>query len=790
MLKLRKLQITNFKGIYSKFEIDFESSESVKVNVLSGPNGFGKTTVFDAIEICLTGKLERVQKFGNVQKNTANRNRPYFQNVDGVDVVLKLWLRDDDNDIIIIKYYDDDQAPSKVNSGRDNIPIDSTNFFTTFLETDPIYFVEDDFTGLLPKGQKDVDSIVYGSNSRGQLASIYYLFNYIQQEDSIYFLRQSEDDKGESLSFLFNIEEEEAKLKKLDGLREILNRQNNLLREEIRLLNLAISDADKISYSRIFLNKEFGFDLEHPFKNVVTAKDELAKFEELIRELIVFKETFNVDEYEKSLKFQQLNTQVIQNEALLKHLVIKNIYSKEILERILADNDKIQKARIFLDFQKDNNIDKLYFELFGDDGNYSSYLEYSNQITEINKELGNIGKTISELNVSREKCIKELEKIKSHNIISDSNCPLCDTPFASFDELLRAVAAKTELLISYDRVKLAQKQRLVEAISEIVKLLQENANSFLRTNLEVESSIVDLFRNYPNYEKLIEQVLETYPALRLDGTSDYYFTSFPLSNAVVEEKVTTLKSFIVEKVLSIYGYNESLILRKNLYIDYLEGSPSSLSELSIDQLNSKREYLKSEYYLVINERLQFLNERIEKLLQLQMYINQTYTEVYGVIKEHKSGMINKIKIPFYVYSGKVLQSYQQGLGIFVEIHKTELSNYVRFKTGSSSDHDVIFHLSSGQMAVVSLAFCFALNKVYSTNHKFKFLAIDDPIQTMDDLNIHTFIELIRNEFSEYQIIMSTHDDFTSRYMKYKFDKFGMETVIQNMQQLTLTQADN
>lgn len=92
------------------------------------------------------------------------------------------------------------------------------------------------------------------------------------------------------------------------------------------------------------------------------------------------------------------------------------------------------------------------------------------------------------------------------------------------------------------------------------------------------------------------------------------------------------------------------------------------------------------------------------------------------------------------------------------------------------------------MSVASLAFCLALNKVYNTSEHFKFLSIYDPIQTMDDLNIHTFIELMRHEFNDYQLILSTHDDFTSRYMKYKFDKFGMNTMIQNIQKIVLDQS--
>jgi adenine-specific DNA-methyltransferase len=59
----------------------------------------------------------------------------------------------------------------------------------------------------------------------------------------------------------------------------------------------------------------------------------------------------------------------------------------------------------------------------------------------------------------------------------------------------------------------------------------------------------------------------------------------------------------------------------------------------------------------------------------------------------------------------------------------------------------------------------------------------------DDLNVHTFIELIRHDFKDYQILMSTHDDFTSKYIKYKFDKFGFKTKIRKVQQLALDQLN-
>jgi exonuclease SbcC len=87
------------------------------------------------------------------------------------------------------------------------------------------------------------------------------------------------------------------------------------------------------------------------------------------------------------------------------------------------------------------------------------------------------------------------------------------------------------------------------------------------------------------------------------------------------------------------------------------------------------------------------------------------------------------------------------------------------------------HLSSGQLAVVSLAFCLAVNKTYNISNNLSFLAIDDPVQELDSLNLHSLIELIRHEFAkDYQLIFSTHSDMVAMYFKYKLEKLNQNSV--------------
>ena len=72
-----------------------------------GPNGFGKTTIFDAIEIGLTGVLSRVKSKENITPENTIYNKPFFQNDINQPVIIKIWLeKSKDNNFIIVRKFD------------------------------------------------------------------------------------------------------------------------------------------------------------------------------------------------------------------------------------------------------------------------------------------------------------------------------------------------------------------------------------------------------------------------------------------------------------------------------------------------------------------------------------------------------------------------------------------------------------------------------------------------------------------------------------------------------------
>ena len=125
-------------------------------------------------------------------------------------------------------------------------------------------------------------------------------------------------------------------------------------------------------------------------------------------------------------------------------------------------------------------------------------------------------------------------------------------------------------------------------------------------------------------------------------------------------------------------------------------------------------------------------------------------------------------VPLLIYTGKILQDYQNGMGVFVS--KDEM----RFVSNGDAKHDILNTFSSGQLSGFVLAFLFAMNKQYikASSDDIGFILIDDPVQTMDDINISSLIEVLRNDFADKQIILSTHEMDKENYILYKFYKYN------------------
>ena len=272
---------------------------------------------------------------------------------------------------------------------------------------------------------------------------------------------------------------------------------------------------------------------------------------------------------------------------------------------------------------------------------------------------------------------------------------------------------------------------------------------------------------------------------------DLLAANFPVEGG--KDKIIEVTDHLCERIRSAIGTAPDNYYETNgenifdrIYRDYFNSQNVKLDQVSIAQLEQKEIYIKSLYFSSLKEISESFSKHLreQKLLeQARIDLGELIKILQRKIKQYRKQLITDIEIPFYIYSGKILQSHQAGLGqgIFIKdpTGDDELKN-VRLVSNWESDHDILNTMSSGQISAVVIALTLALHKVYASN--FGSVLIDDPVQTMDDINMSSLVEVLRNDFTGKQIIISTHEAKVARYFTYKYLKYSENVKIVNLMQ--------
>ncbi|MFV8430972.1 AAA family ATPase, partial [Vibrio owensii] len=252
-----------------------------------------------------------------------------------------------------------------------------------------------------------------------------------------------------------------------------------------------------------------------------------------------------------------------------------------------------------------------------------------------------------------------------------------------------------------------------------------------------------------------------------------------------KEQLKKLEMRVKEKFIPV---DESIIFSDfgTIFQKVFNKDLSAVDSISLDKLESKISYLRgqqaissSKLALECEKKYEQAKKEFYLASQQKAYIKKLKDIYESEKKRYLESIVKEIEILFHIYSGRLMQSYQQGLGIFIEND----GNSISFNQTPGEDFDVVFSMSSGQLSALVLSFTLALNQRYAKNG---LLLIDDPVQTLDEINVAGFIELLRTEFSDRQVILSTHEDRVSAYFRYKYKKFGFEPSRINFMDLSKT----
>jgi DNA repair protein SbcC/Rad50 len=352
---------------------------------------------------------------------------------------------------------------------------------------------------------------------------------------------------------------------------------------------------------------------------------------------------------------------------------------------------------------------------------------------------------------------------------ANKECPMCGFEWSSVEEL------KLNIQKQEEKVNLLTKETGIELDSSLEKFGQEFVaplQAFFQSYL-AENKVDDIFvkglqeaaKNKDEIKKLYVEI-ESHNIQVKKFITDSATIGIDKNMAALKREIDSKKHPInVEKIQSYFA---------DYFIKYFNQKEDLLNKITPEDVKKKKEYLAWKYSIyqsgvLKNKRqeLEIISSRYDGALNLKSRLTSLKKIYENSLNNYQQKIIGDIEILFHIYSGRIIQDSQGGMGLFISD-----KNGIRFLEDPKKNHDAVFTMSSGQLAVLIIAFTLTLNKRYSEN---KMLFIDDPVQTLDELNISSLIELLRNEFADRQIFLSTHEDKMSAYMRYKFEKHGLKT---------------
>mgnify|MGYP002062310965 CR=1 FL=1 len=516
--------------------------------------------------------------------------------------------------------------------------------------------------------------------------------------------------------------------------------------------------------------------------------------------------------YQQQKLNHQVDVMAFKREQALKDLISVGISS--LFEEVLKLNNHIkwlnsldEKLTLYqevIDVQKQSPKELTLEKLKTFSKAFPKYVKSSqeklNEFRLLVTEQSTYKKVLSSIDSSRENLKKHFQihlEQTPHN--QRTECPLCGALKES----------KEKLWLDYD-----EQTEKFEALLGGSEIRLKNLQSDLLENYvtKVINKAEYFHKKYKQYQGLVNVLSERLitedrwqKMQRVKQWLDENNVAYQelINQAIVQEKesltiqnLTLLKARIralsvpVESELSYSDLNASLSFYELTYSDQKLRSSEEVIINNTD-IQHDIDYVSYIEYRLKSSELKSLADAIKKatnqmaaLIVKQQEINKIISIYKQQIKLYEKSVAKQIAIPFYIYSSKILQTRPDGNGIFLQTaESTQENSYIRFTSDLYRDHDAWNTMSSGQISGLVISFMLAMNKVYPTN--LSTLLIDDPVQTMDEINMASFVQLLRYEFPEAQIVLSTHERKVANYLSYRYFNSGLEIENINMKNIRL-----
>ncbi|MGI9850492.1 AAA family ATPase [Vibrio vulnificus] len=786
MLKLGRMRIKNFKSFVEPVDFDFSGSDLV---LFDGPNGFGKTTIFDAIELCFTGEVSRIRKTDDKTKND------HILKGDNSKLTsVKIEILNGFETLLVIEAI----IPANISGEAGKV----AKYKSSIQRFEHLDWNHDDEVISKPL---DVEKLkILLGNSK--LESTFTLFNYIQQEETSHFLKLDENKRHQQVSYLFGTLNETEKANKLDAisskLKDEIDRYTPLIetkKSELETLSKP-SDKDSVTEEALSSGKISKLsDLSNSTIEQLSAyKGNLEGVDWILN---------NYQSYQDQKFNYQISVMLSQRQNELSNFIkIGSVSDYRKLEKLKRQHHLWKKA-----CTKAEDYSAL-IEIFDSEPNtltkeilneYSRL--FSTKCAEFVADIATFdllkmncdssSNLLTKIDECRENLMSHYERHAAYDDAKQSEelpCPLCGDLKPNWQGLLdeyglQAKYFEEQLSESDKSLADVTKKLIEELVMPLVNKMRRFTTHYEQyLNFDFEGLLKNKFVEEHEFHKML--FVKNWLISNIDGCLDYQDKSLRHVNSNYEEVIQQLISHIESKRKSVVieeGRDYLSCLKHLRALDLVFDNEDKLV-VDSDDLRADIVFLSrllvqksSSAYISKENELQKLNAKVDKLSSKRREINEISRVYWRKIKSYEKDVAKHIAIPLFIYSSKILQSRPEGSGIFLITPDTERARgFMQFSATSGDSHDAWNTMSSGQLSGVVISFMLAMNKVYPS--KLATLMIDDPVQTMDEVNMASFVQMMKNEFPEVQLLLSTHESKVASYFNYKYREAGLNTLPINM----------
>lgn len=783
--KVKSVRLKNFKCFDASKYYEFVLDDTKNPIILTGPNGFGKTTFFDAIELVFSNKITRFNEA--IEKgNTDLQKNVLLNEADSDGYIVCTLINENRECLTLIARID--HGMHKVNYS-DSITYGIINESVSSENLDVCIREYSDWR----KSISEFDVLKYSKEN----FAVYY---YVSQAESVHFLKQSISQRKDAMNALLDLGDVDNWVKFLQEklIGKTASSPNVVINEEIKSLDVKINeDIDQL--------KAFGAieesGCEFKFFNIINLRDrdsaplwDSEKLEEVdaselergVKDIDRISHFVNdYDDYKKHLWNKKLEAAMVNgvDDCLLSRDYVKDkkididgikhiIESKNRVITIFNNSAFFRSKEIVPGDYSADGMRKLK-QIFPESVLFDieDVQSMCTNLIEMRKRLSSKQAVIKKMESARIALYEANEKFDENT----DKCPYCGHQYGESIKLKEAYKSAYAHLEKENGEELRKYNELLKKLEEAVKeskdALNKEIGSLSDSGVTVLLDEVRRLSAFISDKKRIEDVEMLIPLVAVDKAFE--------DMGKPEQKNELQRMFIeAKKVFSNEDFTNNLSLYA--YDSLLEEYPDiEWTEQNLLQdekmVDNKKGYIKAAINSKKNEKANEIKARIKKNIRRWKALKairedlKNIQKVYSdAIESYKNQILKRLRVPLLIYTGKILQDYQNGLGVFIS--KDEM----RFVTNGDVKHDILNTFSSGQLSGFVLAFLFSMNKQYvkESEDDLGFILIDDPVQTMDDINISSMIEVLRNDFKDRQIILSTHETDKENYILYKFFKYN------------------